>query len=302
MTHLDFIGDIHGHLDKLCLLLETLGYHQHDGIYSHPERMAFFVGDYIDRGPNSPGVIRTVRSMVEAGSAIALMGNHEYNAICFNTPHPERDFLRPHTIKNFSQHAATLSQFHGKQKEYDEAISWFKTLPMWYEHDLFRAVHACWDAPSMDTLQDSFPDGRLRDDLLGQTADKSSALYQAVDVSLKGKEARLPDGYFFLDKDKHKRRDVRLKWWLDPTGRTFGELSMSEVAEVEKVPVVNVPGLPYSEDERPVFFGHYWLKGTPDLYRHNVCCLDFSVAKEGHLVAYRFDGEKALEPKKLVWV
>ena len=47
----DFIGDIHGHADKLEELFLKLGYTQKGNAYEHPERKAFFVGDYIDRGP-----------------------------------------------------------------------------------------------------------------------------------------------------------------------------------------------------------------------------------------------------------
>jgi hypothetical protein len=57
----------------------------------------------------------------------------------------------------------------------------------------------------------------------------------------------------------------------------------------------------YAEKPIPVFFGHYWLRGTPSVYRSNVCCLDYSVAKKGKLVAYRFGGEKNLTNGKLVW-
>ena len=51
-----------------------------------------------------------------------------------------------------------------------------------------------------------------------------------------------------------------------------------------------------------MFFGHYWLKGTPQLLRRNVCCLDYSVAAGGYLACYRFDGEPQLDATKLVWV
>ena len=61
----------------------------------------------------------------------------------------------------------------------------------------------------------------------------------------------------------------------------------------------------YGENERPVFFGHYWLTGLPELIRDNVCCLDYSVAGyrgDGRLVAYRFDGEQKLDNRKFVSV
>ncbi|MEW2485577.1 polynucleotide kinase-phosphatase [Streptomyces sp. NPDC048411] len=70
----DIIGDIHGCSSELETLLGKLGYA--DG--AHPEgRTAVFVGDLVDRGPDSPGVLRRVMSMVAAGNALCVPGNHE---------------------------------------------------------------------------------------------------------------------------------------------------------------------------------------------------------------------------------
>ncbi|MGW9135859.1 polynucleotide kinase-phosphatase [Streptomyces sp. NPDC055681] len=70
----DIIGDIHGCSSELESLLGKLGYV--DG--AHPGgRTAVFVGDLVDRGPDSPGVLRRVMSMVAAGNALCVPGNHE---------------------------------------------------------------------------------------------------------------------------------------------------------------------------------------------------------------------------------
>lgn len=70
----DIIGDIHGCDSELDTLLGKLGYV--DG--AHPEgRTAVFVGDLVDRGPDSPGVLRRVMSMVAEGNALCVPGNHE---------------------------------------------------------------------------------------------------------------------------------------------------------------------------------------------------------------------------------
>ncbi|MFE7804238.1 polynucleotide kinase-phosphatase [Streptomyces sp. NPDC057430] len=70
----DIIGDIHGCHSELETLLGRLGYV--DG--HHPEgRTAVFVGDLVDRGPDSPGVLRRVMGMVAAGDALCVPGNHE---------------------------------------------------------------------------------------------------------------------------------------------------------------------------------------------------------------------------------
>ncbi|MFD4574402.1 polynucleotide kinase-phosphatase [Streptomyces sp. NPDC058417] len=78
LTHLtgpfDIVGDIHGCAAELEALLGKLGYV--DGV--HPEgRQAVFVGDLVDRGPDSPAVLRRVMGMVKAGHALCVPGNHE---------------------------------------------------------------------------------------------------------------------------------------------------------------------------------------------------------------------------------
>jgi len=76
----DIIGDIHGCFDELVLLLQKLGYDVPGDRRTarHPEgRKAVFLGDLVDRGPDSPGVLRLVKSMVDAGDAICVPGNHE---------------------------------------------------------------------------------------------------------------------------------------------------------------------------------------------------------------------------------
>jgi hypothetical protein len=50
---IDFIGDIHGHYDRLIALLEKLGYTKKNGVYKHPSRRVIFLGDYLDRGPDA---------------------------------------------------------------------------------------------------------------------------------------------------------------------------------------------------------------------------------------------------------
>lgn len=109
----DLIGDVHGHAEALEALLGKLGYRDTGGAYRHPDgRRALFVGDYVDRGPDNVGVLDTVRRMVDAGQAVALMGNHEYNALCYHTRRPDgQGHLRPQTAKNRQQHARTLEDF-----------------------------------------------------------------------------------------------------------------------------------------------------------------------------------------------
>ena len=79
----DIIGDVHGCASELRTLLTELGWTitYDDGVAvdaAHPEgRQAVFVGDLVDRGPDTPGVLRLAMGMVASGTAISVSGNHE---------------------------------------------------------------------------------------------------------------------------------------------------------------------------------------------------------------------------------
>ncbi len=80
----DVVGDVHGCRAELETLLERLGYtivrdgggRPVDAVHAQ-SRKAVFVGDLVDRGPDSPGVLRLVMGMTAAGHALAVPGNHE---------------------------------------------------------------------------------------------------------------------------------------------------------------------------------------------------------------------------------
>jgi protein phosphatase len=83
----DIIGDVHGCFDELVELLELLSYRvafQPDAngrpdvaVLPPPGRTAVFVGDFGDRGPNTPAVYRLVMNMVQASTALCVLGNHD---------------------------------------------------------------------------------------------------------------------------------------------------------------------------------------------------------------------------------
>lgn len=82
----DIVGDVHGCLDELLELLGELGYEvrreeRDDGpgfdVRPPDGRKLVFVGDLVDRGPDTPGVLRLAMDMVESGRAICVPGNHD---------------------------------------------------------------------------------------------------------------------------------------------------------------------------------------------------------------------------------
>lgn len=310
---IDFIGDIHGHADELETLLVKLGYTKKDNYYAHsnPNRSVLYVGDYIDRGPKIKETLEIVKQMVDNGSAIALMGNHEYNALCFHQKDTNGNYLREHSKKNTGQHQQTLDQFKSFSEDFKMYLEWFKTLPLFYETKTFKAVHACWDYKSIAYLKNNLHDNRLTHALVTASVSEGTKLFEAIDVTLKGKEITLPNGKSFLDKDKNERTKMRYKWWEDLSQSSYKDISMSQIENITKKKI-DFSTLKnndyYKEEDVCVFFGHYWLRmetnsaKKPILFKENICCLDYSVAKQGHLVAYSFHDEPQLKEQNFSYV
>lgn len=301
----DIIGDIHGYADQLEELLKKLGYENGSGYYKHPERKVIFVGDLIDRGTKIRETLSIVKRMVDENSAMAVMGNHEFNFLCYNTEISPGKFLRPHTKNNNKQVKQTLLQFKNHENEMNEYLNWFRKLPLYLEIDGIRIVHACWEDENIVNLK---LEGKIEfsnEFLIRLFSDKSSALYKAVDETLKGKEMIIPENGYIIDVEGKKRYKSRTKWWLDPNDSTYDEYFFDEIENQKGNSVKLLNGTKvkyYNENSAPVFCGHYWLMGKPDLQTKNVACVDYSVARENILLAYRWFGEKELKYENFVWV
>lgn len=298
----DVIGDIHGQADKLEALLGKLGYAERDGAWRHRERKAIFVGDFIDRGPRQLDTLDIVRRMVDAGSALAVMGNHEFNATAWFVKDPVRpgEFLRPHGgeigERNRSQHAAFLAEVEHDPGLHREWIDWFMTLPLWLDLSDLRVAHACWHPESMTALDGWLAPGRTLDaERLVAASDPSAWQFTAVEAVTKGLGIALPRGEHFHDKDGHRRRRIRMRWW-DADAVSYRDIAMLDDRSRAGITDRRLPvgARPAYDGEKPVFVGHYWLEGAPARQTAHVACVDYSAAKGGPLVAYRWDGEPEL--------
>lgn len=299
----DVIGDVHGQAGKLEALLLTMDYLEVDGVWTPPAgHMAVFLGDLIDRGPEQVKVLQMVRKMVEAAHAWCIMGNHELNAIGFTTPSREKpgEFLRKNDQKNRHQHAEFLSQICEGSDLHVSTIEWFKTLPPMIDLGGLRVVHAWWHQPYVDLVKERFWDGdTMNDDFLHESFKKGSPAYEAMEGLAKGQEIDLPPGNFFVDANGSKRKKIRTKWWLDGSGG-YQQVGMSELGHEMpdmKVPEEFIGGEP---EGAPVMVGHYWFRGEPEVQSPKLAVLDWSAAKEGPLVAYRWSGEEELLSSNLV--
>jgi hypothetical protein len=302
----DIIGDIHGQAGKLVALLAYMGYKEKDGVWRHPDRTAIFVGDFIDRGPWQVKTVRLVQAMVAAGSAKAIMGNHEFNAIAWYLPDPENpsEYLRRHTDKNRHQHTAFLREVERDAALHKELIDWFLTLPLWLDLPELRVVHACWHAGYIAELAPYLLPGNRLDAALVEAGSRSGSMpFRTIEGLTKGLEATLPEGCAFHDKDGHERRNVRVRWWQAEAGSTtFRKAAWGSDTFCSTLPDTEVPdwaciGYP---DDKPLFFGHYWHTGDFLPLTSRIACVDYSAGKGGPLVAYRWDGEKELDSSKFV--
>ncbi len=305
---LDVIGDIHGHAIELISLLEKLGYSNQAGFYRHPERTVLFIGDYIDRGPENLETVRIVRSMVAAKTAKAIMGNHEYNAIAYHT-YDETNGGKPfreHSKANNDQHQSFLDEMKRHPDEARAALAWFKTLPLFLEESDVSFVHAAWHQPTVDMIRSQLnPDNSMTGDFLLTSFATETKENAAIGMLLKGPEYSLPKGVEFKDKGGKNRTEARLAWWKSPPIKLKDGLI--NIPNIDDLPDENMPSQAFngfnSEEKAPVtFIGHYWENGTPTPLSSKIVCVDYSVAKQGVLCCYRWDGEKELRKDKFVTV
>jgi len=292
----DFVGDVHGRADQLHTMLSELGYVRHGGIYGHPDSVAVFVGDLINKGNQNREVLSTVKAMVDAGKARVVLGNHERNLVGLFHQHKHHEYIQPPTDKNRMQHALTFESFVGDELGLQAYIQWMRQIPLFLETDTFRVAHACWHQPSIAFLRERFPQNCLDDHLLDEMVPGSEALL-ALQQVIDGPRLPLPK--------RGEKSTFKVKWWNLQRTDAYRELSVRPDVGLGN-PRIDTAGLRlsdyrYPEDERPFFFGHYNLPGQPVLMGPNYACLDFNTEDRPLLVAYRWDGESRLDSRKLCW-
>ena len=257
---IDLIGDVHGELDALVCLLRKLGY---DDRGQHPDgRRVVFVGDLIDRGPDSPGVLRAVIRMVEAGNAQCIVGNHELNAL---RDDPKR--LRPGEGWWYGREDPGYESELASPEEKERAFAPFlHRLPAVLEREDLRVVHACWDEDAVDVLR------------------SGSSLFQCFSRQQQALVPRLAELERACDVEIERRRvDVRKRWRRDvvfPYVPALAELEsakqMGNAAKVVTSGIERPAGhsfyasskwrvverVPWWEQYQgvPVVVGHYWRR------------------------------------------
>jgi len=122
----DIVGDVHGCLAELLMLISELGYQvEADGngfaVTSPTGRTLAFVGDLVNRGPHTVGVLRLVMRMVRSGQAICVAGNQDMVLA---------GALKHRTMKSTPGLMRALKEFARESKQFRaEAVEFFETLP-----------------------------------------------------------------------------------------------------------------------------------------------------------------------------
>lgn len=312
----DIIGDIHGCAITLELLLIKLGYENvapeiEWPIYKHPHRIAVFLGDIVDRGPRIREALHMVKAMVDAGTAYCVVGNHEINALGYTTKAPDgsgKTYVREHSPRHNRIIAETLNQFAGYPEEWRMFLEWFQTLPGFLEFNGFRAVHACWDNALIEEFKAKYgSDRHITKGFIQASAIPGSFPARFLDRLTRGTNLNFPDGRKITGIDGFERRAFRTKFWAE-SPETLQDVAFQpdplpdDLCSTPLSSEQKESLLSYSEDEKPVFVGHYWLQGEPEPLRKNLACLDYSAVKYGCLACYRFDGEQSLDKDKFQWI
>lgn len=271
---LDIVGDVHGELEALSDLLRVLGY---DAAGGHPHRRRLvFVGDLGDRGPDSPGVIRFVAGLVEAGLAQCVLGNHELNLMRGSAKDGNGWF---YAEDHDRQQGKYLRSRPATAEERQSFRDFFGTLPLALARDDLRVVHAAWHPPSLAAVE-SAPDPS---DVLGvyrhyaqlaerleyeaQIRSAAEAEHLRWNALLSDQQAQVPllEGIGRMNVHFQMSNPVRVltSGMEQLAARSFyasGKWRMQD----------RVAWWQDYQDPVPVIFGHYWRWASPEgVARHS---------------------------------
>ena len=270
MQKYNIIGDIHGHAQELKKLLKSLGYLENENGFHHPmNHQTLFVGDLINRGPDSPLVLEIVEKMVLNKQAKAVLGNHEFRMI-------QQNLLDPDAIDS------RIVQF----------VPWIQSLPLFLDLPELRVVHAAWHIPSIEILKSKTADDKS---FIKSTLEKNSTLHKAVGAVLQGIKIPVPPELRYFDRFGIRRKKARVRWWEKNKLKFCGKDFLPCNKELEKKSFdaqAELSTVDYPRSQKPVFFGHYCLPiSEPKIYG-NLVCVDGCVTCDKKLWAYHFDGTK----------
>ena len=302
---LDIIGDVHGEIEVLERLLSHLGYDV-DGQNAEGRRLVF-LGDLIDRGPDSPAVLEKVMHLVTQDRAQCLMGNHELNILLERPMHGNGWLIQPNEMER-------PGEFHSRPADPERMgayLEFFASLPLALENESLRLAHACWHTDSVARLRIAQHRGlsvtelyehyeaevreKLRDPELAPRLEKEMGFYS---VSIFDPEwpAKLLPACARADVIRQMNNPIRILTTSEVTIASEPFFAMGRWHMTERTRWWDA-----YDEEIPVVIGHFWrrfsnaaervsgvfgkdvFEGVPPHAwlgkRNNVYCVDYSVGQ-----------------------
>lgn len=298
---LDIVGDIHGEYEALLALLGHLGYDEQG---HHPQgRFLVFVGDFCDRGPDSPAVLKLARQLIESGRAFATLGNHEINLLRQDPKEGSGWFFDERQHSDTPKYAPFARL---PQTLHRDTLAFLDALPLALERQDLRIVHAAWIPDAISAvrqvpahmLQASYSDWEMRAARRSSESDLQARMRDEQlrwSWSLEDKNHTPPMMHALAENESNQQM-------LNPI-----KILTSGVEHPSTAPFFTSGKWRFAErvawwdgygDETPVVVGHYWRrleaidrsqvgKKDVDLFdgveplswhgrKRNVFCVDFS--------------------------
>ncbi len=253
------IGDVQGCDNELACLLDKLNLQTGDEVW--------FVGDLVNRGPDSLGVLRRVRALGKA--AVCVLGNHDLHLLALGLAGRARGKL---------DHLAEVL----RARDAEELLHWLRHQPLaLYRPEMNTLLVHAGVAPDWNPLQtiklarevEKTLQGDLAEEFLANMYGDEPALWSS---DLKGHD-RLRCIVNYLTRSRLVARDGRLD---------FGQKGPLKDAPDDLQAWFDVPGRA-SADVR-IVFGHWSALGL--VQRHNLLGLDTGCVWGRELTAARLDG------------
>lgn len=298
---LDIVGDIHGEFDALLQLMAHLGY---DSEGRHPDgRTLVFVGDFCDRGPNSPAVLELAQKLVRSGRAVAVLGNHEINLLREDAKDGSGWFFDTRMARDHDKYAPFNRP---TQQQRHDIVAFLSSLPIGLERPDLRVIHAAWQGEQIEAAR-RLPLGSVRAEY---DRWEQAAVQQARETALAERMERELDAWEHgLENSLHQPPFLHAHAEHEANKQMLNPLKVltSGVEQPGTVPFFSGGKWRFAErmawwdsytDPTPVVVGHYWRrvhpidrtavgKGDIDLFdsthpfawhgqQGNVFCVDFS--------------------------
>jgi 3',5'-cyclic AMP phosphodiesterase CpdA len=311
----DIVGDIHGEYQALTALLLHLGY---DNFGDHPDgRYLVFVGDFCDRGPDSPAVLSLIRRLVMQKKAMAVLGNHEINLLCGEAKDGSGWYF-PARQENDKLKYAPFEIAKPECKP--ELVEFLLGLPIALEREDIRVIHAAWVSEKVEIVR-NVPIGKVAEAFVDWNM---SSRVEA--------ERFLPQMEREVIGWRHNLEEFAFEPPSFPAHAEYAAMTqMGNPIKILTAGVERAGTSPFYSSGRwrfaervqwwnhyyedvPVVIGHYWRKFTrselpcsgkrdPDLFerdlplawhgaKKNVFCVDYSIG--GAFASRKKDGPKNL--------